>query len=326
MPGLHFRQQRILNKAVQAIPEIGEIVTVDGPEFPVNLGAGGDDIMRHAAPDAADIHAGIGRGEGAVIRGAGFHLLPQGNQFHDIAGGVFGGVDPAFGVGAMPGLASETGGVFAASLMPFNHLHFGWLPDNSHGRAIAAPMQFRDHVLRPEAAGFLIMGEGKMERPGQGLIFHVPGESKAGGDKTLHVGCPPAIEQAVLLSHAERIMRPVLVSDRDNIAMPRQDDPAIGIRGAIIGGHCGKQVRLGAGGILHDLNPCAAILQPSRHIVDHGHVAVGGNRRAGDQVIKDANSLLKRCFIEAGHFGAAFVISRTSSGAGGRKFLPGLFP
>ncbi len=101
--------------------------------------------------------------------------------------------------------------------------HPGRLADDAGERLDAALAQVGDQARRAEAADFLVVAEGEVNREWQ-----VGGEVRRHlrhrqADEALHVGAAAAVEAAALDFGAERVERPVLAVPRHRVGVAGDD-------------------------------------------------------------------------------------------------------
>ena len=105
--------------------------------------------------------------------------------------------------------------------MPHKGLHAGWLADD---RDVRAQIKFGKkcrNLRRTEKSGFLVKGQGDMERHRQ-IIGPRRDRWQAGqhnGDKALHIDSPASIELAAITAQGEGITCPAIRGCRHHIHM-----------------------------------------------------------------------------------------------------------
>ncbi len=127
----------------------------------------------------------------------------------------------------MPVLAGDLGGEGIDALMPHAELHAGRLADDGKaglGQILADGLQ---KMRRAQAAQFLVIGEGEMERRLQRLGCHLRHQRQAKRDEALHVAGAAAHKTRIRFHQLERITGPGLAFDRHHVGMAGEHDAAI---------------------------------------------------------------------------------------------------
>ena len=143
----------------------------------------------------------------------------------------------------MTGQTVEMHRVFVAPLVAVDDAHLRRFTDDRDARGQATLGQFVGQVARAKAADFFVVSEGEMHRALPDAFREMRRHRQCRCDKTFHVARAPTVKAAVVLLQRERIARPGLISDRNDIAVARQEDAAIPVRT-----ERGKEVGLGSAG------------------------------------------------------------------------------
>ena len=257
------------------------ICVLNGAELPFDFGFADDDIMGDAASDAADVDGGVGRLKAAAFGRACHKIVAQLHELGDIAHRIFGRVDTACGLAAVALKPREARGVFAAAFVPFDDSHFcGFANDGDRGLE-ALGFQFLDQCLRADAACFFVMCEGEVDRAGEikGSVVFCHGKRRC--NEAFHVTCATAKEEAVSLREREGVRCPVLLGNRDDIGVTREDNAAVAF-----GAQCGEEIGLGSAGRGKGIHPRAELTEMIGHEGDHLQIAVRGYGWKGDELFQ----------------------------------------
>ncbi len=140
--------------------------------------------------------------------------------------------------------------------MAVRKAHLGGLADDRDGRPSHMAEQVVDQAGDAETAGFLVVGQGDMDRLSQRMLEPTGDRGERCGDEALHVGRPSAEQPVVPLGQGEGIARPGLAVDRNDVAMSGENDAALAI-----GAEARQQIGLGAGIVVGQADACAVGLQ-----------------------------------------------------------------
>jgi hypothetical protein len=102
------------------------------------------------------------------------------------------------------------------------HLHVGRFADDDRRRTRHMRQQSFDQWRRAQAAHFLVVAERDVDRHAELLRRKKRHARQHRRDEALHVGRTAAVKAAVPLGESERIARPRLAPDGDDIGMPGQ--------------------------------------------------------------------------------------------------------
>src|SRR5690606_7797459 len=112
------------------------------------------------------------------------------------------------------------------SLVPGHQPHGGGFADDDQTRRREVRHDILDHAGDPQAADFLVVGHGDVDRPTKRPCRELRRQGHRDGQEGFHVGGAAAIEAAVPLRHDEGVAAPALALNRHDIAVAGQDDTA----------------------------------------------------------------------------------------------------
>src|SRR5690625_3026535 len=112
------------------------------------------------------------------------------------------------------------------SLVARYRFHRSGLPDDRERRAWQVLHDILNHAASAKTADFFIIGDSEMDRPAQRPPDKLTGEREGCCDEGFHVGRAAPVKPAIARRQNKRIAAPALPLDRDDIAVPGQDDTA----------------------------------------------------------------------------------------------------
>ncbi|MNS58027.1 hypothetical protein D3C72_909320 [compost metagenome] len=167
------------------------------------------------------------------------------------------------------------------ALVRHHHLHARGFAHHAALGADAAFQQVGQHVRGTRAADFLVIGKRQVDRllARHGQEFRH--QRQRTGDEALHVAGAAPIEKPVFFNELERVRAPVLAIHRHHVGVARQDDAAL--LAAVLPRQRGKQVGLGALGVVRQ--PCvyALALEPIANGFDQGKIGIAAGGIETDQ-------------------------------------------
>jgi hypothetical protein len=232
--------------------------------------------------DGADVHGGPGRLKAAARGRHGGELGFELQQAGDVARGVFHRVDAQIRRGAVAFKALKAGAVLMAAFVAFDDAHGGRLANDGEPGIDVALFEGLNQMACADAAGFLVIGEGKMHRRVGDQLGKVGCHGDGGGDEAFHVAGAAPVKTPVALLHDKGIGAPVLIGDWHHVCVARKHNAAVDC-----GAEGGKEVGLFAGRVMEDLHLGATVFETCGEVDDHVEVAVDRDRREGDQVGED---------------------------------------
>ena len=242
-------------------------------DFPSDIAIPRDDVERGAAVDHAGVDGGVGnvidRVERTILDQRAVHGL---EVRHELAGDL----DRVDALRCERRVRLKTAhrglvGVFA--FVRHHHLHAGGLAHDAAGRLEALREHVDDQPAHADAAHFLVIAEGQVQRPLE-LAFEQLGHHQQGrGAVTLHVGHAPAVQTVADHLRHKGVGIPGLAVHRHHIGVAREHQAAdFGF--TVVGGQGGPQIGLEAAVVIgaraFNTQRFQVVLRP----IDDGQVAV----------------------------------------------------
>src|SRR5690606_36278966 len=141
----------------------------------------------------------------------------------DDLGGILYGVDGRRREARMRGKPGDAHLPYAAALMADADAHGGRFADDAERRLDLHAGQPVDQAAHAGAADHLVIGDREVDRRLEIALREIRHKGEHQPDKALHVAGAAAVEAAVGLAQRERVARPVLAVDRNDVAVPGQD-------------------------------------------------------------------------------------------------------
>ncbi len=108
------------------------------------------------------------------------------------------------------------------ALVRRHRLHEGRFTDDAEPRLHRRVLQDVEQAAHADAADLLVIGKGEIDRRVQRSLHGAFGHGEAAGDEALHVRRAAPIDGAIARDHLERVRRPGLAFDGNDIRMPGQ--------------------------------------------------------------------------------------------------------
>ncbi|RMR99929.1 hypothetical protein ALP75_202242 [Pseudomonas syringae pv. actinidiae] len=179
-------------------------------------------------------------------------------------------------------LASTEGAIGRLALVPDSKLHQRRFADHAQEWTHRRKVQHVQQTPHADAADFLIVGQGQLQRTQQGHVCRIEHGVDRQRNKALHVAGATAIDTAVAQGGLERRHRPRLAGSRHHVGVAgKQHARHITRAGA------GEQVGLFAGLVLDDQRLDALAGQQLADVFDQCHVRLRRHGVEGDQALED---------------------------------------
>ncbi|MCY1357349.1 hypothetical protein D9M69_438390 [compost metagenome] len=241
-----------------------------------------DDVQRLASVDHADMHGAVGNVIGTVLGTLQHQPLLALAQRGDEVAGQMDGIGRAWRQRGMGLLATAVGAVGTLALVAKHELHIGRLTNDAQEGSHWGQVQHVEQTAHANATDLLIMGQGQLQRPAEGVVCRLEHRIDCQGDKTLHVAAATAVDPAVAHGCLERRDRPGLARRGHHVGVPGQQHARHLTRAG-----AGEQVGLASALVLDDQRLDALAEQQVAHILDERQVGIGRHRLKGDQPLEN---------------------------------------
>ena len=144
----------------------GDVDAGNGAHVEVQPARHGHDVGRRAAVDARHLQRGVGRIEARILRAQLQLVLDVGQLAQQLAGDGD-GVDAERRHARVRGAALDLDVPAHGALVLVDDGHRGRLADQHHARLDEAAAELGDHRAHAEAADFLVVREGEVDRHGE---------------------------------------------------------------------------------------------------------------------------------------------------------------
>jgi len=274
---LHLRQQR-RGMAADLRDEGVRVVAREVADLEIEAAVARHDVECGPARDDAGLDRRIGRHEARIERPLVAPAPGEPADVRDDLGRGLDGVDADMGQGRVTLAAVDVAAQALLALVRDHRLHRGGLADDAEPRPHGPPRERRDQRPDAEAADFLVIGHGNVDRNPQAAGAEFRHRRQRRRDEALHVGGAAPVKLAVALADDEGIAIPILAVHRNHVAVAGQHHAA-----AVGWTDRGEEIGLAAIGIVDELALDAEAVEIIAHELDEAEIRFPARSVEGDE-------------------------------------------